>query len=109
MSALVAKVSSTGSQTRINFVTSNTKTVDQNIKVQVWLCYMKKITTITIKIKKEQGTEDKYSLELEKAHPTGEFVFVAKFGSHVLSFSPEACECNQAGRQAGRQAGKLKT
>ena len=34
--------------------------------------------------KKEHGTEDRYSLEPQKAHPTGEFVIVAKFGGHVL-------------------------
>ena len=27
---------------------------------------------------------DRYLLEPEKAHPTGEFVIVAKFGDHVL-------------------------
>jgi len=47
--------------------------------MQVWLCNLK--TTI---IKKEQSAEDRYSSEPENAHPTGEFVIVAKFGGHVL-------------------------
>jgi len=34
--------------------------------------------------KKEYGVEDRYSLEPQKAHLTGEFVIVAKFGGHVL-------------------------
>ena len=35
--------------------------------------------------KKEHGTEDRYSLEPQKAHPTGKFVIVAK--PCVASFS----------------------
>ena len=34
--------------------------------------------------KKEHGEEDRYSQEPQKAHPTGEFVIVAKFGGHVF-------------------------
>jgi len=34
--------------------------------------------------KKEYGAEDRYSSEPQKAHLTGEFVIVAKFGGHVL-------------------------
>ena len=34
--------------------------------------------------RKEYGAEDRYSLELQKAHLTGEFVIVAKFGGHAL-------------------------
>jgi len=34
--------------------------------------------------KKEYGTEDRYLSEPQKAHPTGEFVIVTKFGGHVL-------------------------
>ena len=33
---------------------------------------------------KEQGAEDRYSSEPEKAHFTGEFVIVTKFGGHML-------------------------
>jgi len=32
----------------------------------------------------EQGAEDRYSSESQKAHFTGEFVIVAQFGGHVL-------------------------
>ena len=34
--------------------------------------------------KKEQGAEDRYSLESEKVHLTREFVIMAKFGGYVL-------------------------
>ena len=52
------------------------------INTQVWLSYMKKKTTITIQ--KEYGAEDRYSSEPQKAHLTGEFVIVEKFGGHAL-------------------------
>jgi len=34
--------------------------------------------------RKEYGTEDRYSLESKRAHLTGEFVIVTKFGGHAL-------------------------
>jgi len=34
--------------------------------------------------RKEYGAEDRYSSESQKAHLTGEFVIVGKFGGHVL-------------------------
>jgi len=34
--------------------------------------------------RKEYGAEDRYSSEAQKAHLTGEFVIVAKFGDHAL-------------------------
>ena len=34
--------------------------------------------------RKLRGAEDRYYSEPEKAHPTGEFVIVAKFGGHAL-------------------------
>ena len=34
--------------------------------------------------KKEHGAEDRYLSEPQKAHPTGEFVIMAKFGGHDL-------------------------
>jgi len=34
--------------------------------------------------RKEYGEEDRDSLEPQKAHLTGEFVIVAKFGGHAL-------------------------
>ena len=54
--------------------------------------------------KKEYGTEDKFSLEPQKAHLTGEFVNVAKFGGHTLH--PLASRlANVIGRrEAGREA-----
>jgi len=33
--------------------------------------------------RKEYGAEDRYSWEPQKAHLTGEFVIVAKFGGHA--------------------------
>jgi len=48
----------------------------------------KKKTTITIQMKRKStplhGAEDRYSLEPQKAHLTGEFVIVATFGGHAL-------------------------
>jgi len=42
-----------------------------------------------------------YSSEPQKAHLTGEFVIVAKFGGDVLRhLAFRACECDQAGREA---------
>ena len=34
--------------------------------------------------RKEYGAEDRYSSEPQKAHLTGEFVIVVKFGGHAL-------------------------
>jgi len=51
--------------------------------------------------RKEYGAEDRYSLEPQKAHLTGEFVIVAKFGGHVLHHlgSRLANVIKQGGRQ----------
>jgi len=57
--------------------------------------------------KKEQGAEDRYSLEPEKAHPTGEFVIVAKCGGHVLRWL--ASMLTNVIRKGGREGGRLKT
>jgi len=51
--------------------------------------------------KKEHGAEDRYSSEPQKAHPTGEFVIVAKFGGHVLHHL--ASGLVNVIREAGRQ------
>ena len=53
--------------------------------------------------KKEHGAEDRYSLEPQKAHLSGEFVIVTKFGGHAL--------CHLASRLANviRQGGRRKT
>jgi len=34
--------------------------------------------------RKEYGAEDRYSLEPQKAHLTGEFIIVAKYDGHAL-------------------------
>ena len=51
--------------------------------------------------KKEYGAEDRYLSEPQKAHLTGEFVIVAKFGGHVLRYldSRLAKMIREAGRQ----------
>jgi len=53
--------------------------------------------------RKEYGAEDRYLLELQKAHLTGEFVIVKKFGGHALR--------HLASRLANviRQGGRRKT
>jgi len=53
--------------------------------------------------RKEYGAENRYPSEPQKAHLTGEFVIVAKFGGHAL--------CHLASRLANliRQGGRLKT
>jgi len=53
--------------------------------------------------RKEYDAEDRYSPEPQKAHLTGEFVIVAKFGGHAL--------CRLASRLVNvvRQGGRLKT
>ena len=61
---------------------------------------------------KEYGAEDRYSSESQKAHLTGEFIIVAKFGGHALRHlaSRLANVVRQGGRQGGRDAGdRLKT
>ena len=52
--------------------------------------------------KKEHGAENKYSSEPHKAHPTGEFVIVAKFGGHALRHL--ASRLANVIRQGGREA-----
>jgi len=53
--------------------------------------------------RKDYGAEDRCSSELQKAHFTGEFVIVEKFGGHALH--------HLASRLANviRQGGSLKT
>ena len=53
--------------------------------------------------KKEHAAEGTYSSEPQKAHPTGEFVIVAKFGGYALR--------HLASRLANviREGGRLKT
>jgi len=55
---------------------------------------------MTIFLKKEQGAEGRQASEPEKAHPTGDFVIVAKFGDRVLRHL--ASSLSNVIRQAGR-------
>jgi len=59
--------------------------------------------------RKQYGTEDRYLSEPQKAHLTGEFVIVAKFGCHALSHLASwlANVVRQGGREAGRQTKNL--
>ena len=76
------------------------------INMQIWLSYVKKKTTITnTDEKKEYGAEDRYSSEPQKAHLTGEFVIVAKFGGHVLRHL--ASRLANVIREGGRQTKNL--
>jgi len=58
--------------------------------------------------KKEYGAEDRYSLEPQKAHLTGEFVIVEKFGGHALCHLAASRFANVI-RHGGREGGRLKT
>ena len=51
--------------------------------------------------RKEYGAEDRYSLEPQKAHLTGEFVIVEKFGGHALHYL--ASTLANVIRQGGRR------
>ena len=55
--------------------------------------------------RKEYGAEDRYSLEPQKAHLTGEFVIVEKFGGHALRHL--ASTLANVIRQGGRQTKNL--
>ena len=55
--------------------------------------------------KKEYGAEDRYSSEPQKAHLTGEFIIVAKFGGHALHHL--ASSLANVIRQGGRQTKNL--
>jgi len=52
--------------------------------------------------RKEYGTEDRYSLEPQKAHLSSEFVIVANFGGHALHHL--ASRLANVVRQGGREA-----
>ena len=48
----------------------------------------------------EYGAEDRYLLEPQKVHLTGEFVIVAKFGGHALRhLASRLVNDDQAGRE----------
>jgi len=55
--------------------------------------------------RKEYGAEDRYSSEPQKAHLTGEFVNVEKFGGHALHHL--ASRLSNVIRQGGRQTKNL--
>jgi len=57
--------------------------------------------------RKEYGAEDRYSSEPQKAHLTGVFVIVAKFGGHALRHL--ASRLANVVRQGSREEGRLKT
>ena len=52
--------------------------------------------------KKEYGAEDRYLSEPQKAHLTGEFIIVAKFGGYALRHL--ASRLANVVRQGGREA-----
>ena len=54
--------------------------------------------------KKEHGAEDRYLSEPQKAHPTGEFVIVAKFGGYALCYLAPRLVNVRSGREGGREA-----
>ena len=62
----------------------NTESVDLKSNVLVWLCYINKKMTIIMKIKGVTRHRGQPTVGTSKAHPTGEFVIVAKFGGHGL-------------------------
>jgi len=51
--------------------------------------------------RKEYGAEDRYLSEPQKAHLTGQFIIVAKFGGHALHHL--ASRLANVVRQGGRQ------
>jgi len=66
-------------------VAPNTKSVDsKNQHIGIALLHEEEGDHNNTDERKEYGTEDRYSSEPQKAHLTGEFVIVAKFGGHVL-------------------------
>jgi len=73
------------------------------INMQVWLPYMKNKTTITLQMKGKSMAQRTDICRNQKAHLTGEFVILGKFGDHALR--------HLASRLAnvGRQGGRLKT
>jgi len=55
--------------------------------------------------KKEYGAEDRYSLESQKAHLTGEFIIVAKYALRHLA----SRLVNVIRGEGGKKGGRLKT
>jgi len=65
---------------------------------------MKKKTTITLQMK---GKSMAQRTDPQKAHLTGEFIIVAKFGGHALRRL--ASRLANVVREGGREGGRLKT
>ena len=80
----------------------------QKINMLLWLCYKKHNHNPQDK----KGTKCSWqkNFEPEKAHPTGEFVIVAKFGDHALCCLTSSLSnvIGQAGRQARTQKFQLR-
>ena len=72
------------------------------INTQVWLSYMKKKTTITIKMKRKSMAQ---RTDTHRNHLTGEFVIMAKFGGHALRHL--ASRLANVIRQGGKQTKNL--
>jgi len=66
---------------RTNFVAPNTKSVE---RVGMAFLYEEDDHNTATDERKEYGPEGRYSSKPQKAHLTGEFVIVAKFGGHAL-------------------------
>jgi len=82
-------------------VAPNTKSVDPSTGMAF---LHEKDNHSTTDERKEYGAEDRYSLEPQKAHLTGEFV-IGKFGGHVLRHL--ASRLANVIRQGGRQTKNL--
>ena len=57
--------------------------------------------------RKEYGAEDRYLSEPQKAHLTGKFIIVAKFGGHALHHLASRLAHVVRRREAGRQTKNL--
>jgi len=85
-------------------VAPNTKSVDpKNQHTDMTFLHEEEDDHTHTDERKEYGTENRYSSEPQKAHLTGEFIIVAKFGGRALR--------HLASRLANvvRQGGRLKT
>ena len=65
-------------------MTPNTKSVDPKINHSGMAFLHEEDNHNHTDEKKEYGAEDRYLSEPQKAHLTGEFIIVTKFGGHAL-------------------------
>jgi len=87
-------------------VAPNTKSVDsKNQRAGMVFFHEEEDDYNTTDERKEYGTEDRYLSEPQKAHLTGEFVIVAKFGGHALHHL--TCKLANMIRQGGKQTENL--